>query len=186
MISFIQGNSIDLKIIDASDIEQLREWRNSKDVSDHMISRPIISREQQEKWYESIKEDPSGIYWIILSKEGKRLGLVSLTKIDQTDRSAEPGLYIGTKQERNSFFGMEAYYHVLKYAFQTLQLKKIYGTTLSMNKVAQKMNTSFGFVTQEIVKNGITIDGVDQDLYKIVLDPVAFANSSMTKFFSTR
>jgi UDP-4-amino-4,6-dideoxy-N-acetyl-beta-L-altrosamine N-acetyltransferase len=184
VIQVIEGKSIDLKIIDKTDIEQLREWRNSKEVADYMISRPVISKEQQEKWYDAIKNDPSGMYWVILSKEKKKLGLVSLTKIDRTDKSAEPGLYIGTKQDRNSFSGMEAYYYVLDYAFTTLGLEKIYGTTLSMNKVAQKMNISFGFITEGIVKDGITLDGVNHDLYKVVLYPTGFYASSMAKFFS--
>lgn len=170
--------------MDETDIEQLRQWRNSKEVSDHMISRPIISQEQQQRWFEGIKNDPSVVYWVILSKDGKKLGLVNLAKIDRTSLSAEPGLYIGNVEERNSFSGMEAYYHMLAYGFGELGLQKIYGTTLSNNAVALKMNRSFGFTTEEIIKDGLELDGGLLDLHKVTLSPKAFYASPMAKFFS--
>lgn len=186
MTQIIKGKSIDLKVIDESDIEQLREWRNSKHVSDYMLSRTIISKDQQKKWYKSIKDDPSCIYWIILSKGGLKLGLASLTKIDRTNLNAEPGLYIGTKKYRNSFFGMEAYYHLLDYGFRQLGLEKIYGTVLSINRVAIKMNASFGFITEAVLRDDITIDGGCYDVYKLGLYKNAFYESKMTNFFKIK
>ena len=141
------GKSVDLKLIDESDIELLREWRNSKEVSNYMLSRTIISKEQQREWYNKIKEDSSCIHWVILSKEGRKLGMASLTKIDRVNNSAEPGLYIGVKKFRNSFFGIEANYIVLNYAFKELGLEKISGTVLFSNSAALKMNLSFGYQT---------------------------------------
>ena len=183
MIPIIKGKSIDLKVIDESDIELLRAWRNSKDVSDYMLSRTIILKDQQEEWYKNIKDDPSVIYWIILSKEETKLGLVNLTKINRTNLSAEPGLYIGEKKYRNSFFGMEAYYHLLDYGFNRLGLEKIYGTVLSTNVVAIKMNVSFGFITEALLKEDIIIDGICSDVFKIVLNKKAFYESKTAKFF---
>ena len=186
MNTIIQGKTVDLKIIDESDIEQLREWRNSNYVSDFMISRTFISKDQQEQWYNTIKNDPSGIYWVIFSKEGVKLGLASLTKIDRINNEAEPGLYIGTKTHRNSFYGMEAYYYILDYGFQQIGLEKIFGTVISSNKTAIKMNSSFGFVTNTVLKAEIVVNGIPQDIYKVVLSKKAFYESKMVKFFSIK
>ena len=94
MMPFLFGKSVDLKVLDELDIELVREWRNSEDVSNFMLSRTFISKEQQGKWYESIKKNSEYVYWIILSKNGLKLGLASFTKIDRTNHSAEPGLLI--------------------------------------------------------------------------------------------
>jgi UDP-4-amino-4,6-dideoxy-N-acetyl-beta-L-altrosamine N-acetyltransferase len=179
----INGKTIDLKVIDESDIEQVRKWRNMKDVSDYMLTRTFISKDQQKKWYKSINEDPSCIYWIILSKEGIKLGLVSLTKIDLTNSNAEPGLYIGEKKYRTFLYGMEAYYYILDYGFTHLGLEKVYGTVLSTNIVALKMNASFGYIKEEAVKDGLVIDGVFYDVFKLGLYKNDFYQSKMTKFF---
>lgn len=186
MIPVIQGKTIDLKIIDESDIEELRVWRNSKDVADFMLSKTVISEEQQKKWYEKIKDDPSGIYWIILSKDGLKLGLACITKIDRTLQTAEPGLYIGIKKYRNSFFGMEANYYLLDYAFRNLEMKKIFGWVLVNNPVALKMNISFGFVIESVIKNNNTFDMTEQDIYNISLEKEAFYDSKMATFFAKK
>ncbi len=183
MNQIIKGKTIDLKPLHEEDIEQLRTWRNSKEVSDFMLSRSLISKEHQEAWYQKIKNDPYCVYWIILSKDGVKLGMGSLTKINHNDKSAEPGLYIGVKEHRNSFFGMEANYLVLKYAFEVLELKKIYGSVLASNTVALKMNLSFGYTIDNLEKDSIMVDGVGQDVYKISADKEGFCKSRMALFF---
>ena len=183
MMPIITGKTVNIKILDESDIEQVRQWRNMADVSDFMISQTYISQEQQINWYKRIKDDLSSIYWVILSKEEIKLGLVSLTKIDRLNHEAEPGLYIGDKKNRNSFFGIEAYAHLLNHGFSCLKLKRIYGTVLSTNITAIKMNSSLGFVTESIIKDGILIGGILIDIHKIELFRNHFYESPMAKFF---
>ena len=180
----IQGKTIDLKPLEKSDIEQLREWRNSKDVADFMLSREMISREQQEKWFQKIQTDPSCIYWVIVSKNGEKMGLANFISIDHATQSAEPGLYIGNKENRNAFFGMEAYYYLLHYGFTQLGLEKIYGTVLSGNSTALKMNAAFGFETVSVQKAAVSVNGIGQDVYKIQLHKDAFYRSKMARFFN--
>ncbi len=174
---------VNLQLMDASDIEQVREWRNSKEVAEFMLSRTIITKEQQENWYNSIKDDPACIYWIIVMKNGQKIGLASLTKIDRENHHAEPGLYIGIKEQRNSFAGMEAYYLLLNYGFEQLQLDKVYGTVLSNNTTAIKMNTSFGYTKEKTLKDELTIDDVCYDVDKVVLYRQGFYKSKMASFF---
>ncbi len=183
MTPLIQGKSIDLKLIDESDIELLREWRNSKEVSDYMLTRTIITKEQQLVWFNKIKDDSSCINWIILSKEGKKMGMAGLSQIDRDTKSAVPGLYIGNEKFRNSFFGIEANYKVLSYSFNELGLEKISGTVLSSNSVALKMNLSFGYEIHTLLKDEIIIDGIGQDVFKIVLFKKNFHKSKMANFF---
>lgn len=186
MRPFISGKAVDIKIMEESDIEQVREWRNSDQVAEFMLSKTIISKEQQLKWFQSIQNNPEYVYWIILSKKGESLGVVSLNKIDNLEKTAEPGLYIGSIKDRNSFFGMEAYFHLLNFAFEKLNLEKVYGTVLSSNNVAMKMNSSFGFEIENALKNNTVVNNVAQDVYKLILFKKSFYESPMAKFFKSK
>ncbi len=179
----VTGKFINLALLTENDIEEVREWRNSKEVAEHMLSRIIISKEQQQNWYQKIKDDDSGIYWIILSKQGEKLGLASLTKINTNAKEAEPGLYIASEKHRSSFSGMEAYYLLLNHGFTVLQLDKVFGTVLSSNKTAVKMNNSFGYTTEKTLRNELNIDGVLYDVDKVVLYKADFYKSPMARFF---
>ena len=179
----IEGVSVDLRNMDESDIEQVRLWRNSKEVSEHMLSRNVISHEQQSKWFESAKNNTTQLYYIIQAKNGNKLGVVNFSSIDNESRTAEPGLYIGEVKERNSLFGMEAYYLLLKYGFEQLNLDKVYGTALSSNPTALKMNKSFGYNVEEIIQNGITIEGTPREVVKLYLLKKDFYVSPMAIFF---
>ena len=63
----ISGVSVDLKKMDENDIELVRQWRNSRDVSVHMISQSIISEEKQIRWFESVKDSVFQLYFVIQS-----------------------------------------------------------------------------------------------------------------------
>lgn len=180
----IYGTTIDLKPLEHGDIEQLRIWRNSKEVSDFMLTSASISPEQQEKWFQKIQTDPTCVYWVILSKKGEKLGLANFISIDQVTHTAEPGLYIGAKENRNSFSGMEAYYYLLHHGFTQLGLEKIDGTVLSGNNTALKMNAAFGFKTVSVEKVAASVAGIDQDIHKILLTKDDFYRSKMARFFS--
>lgn len=180
----IRGKGIYLRTVQESDLEQLRQWRNSPEVANFMLSRSLITPEQQANWFRNIRNDPSSFYWMILTNENKKLGLASLTKIDNTEHSAEPGLYIGDAANRNSFFGLEAYYQVLHFAFDELGVEKIYGTTLAENQPAHKMNLSFGFKQEALIKDGLEVGGLLHDLYKVILYKADFYNSRLARFFA--
>lgn len=179
----IIGVSVDLKKMDESDIEQVRQWRNSKEVSVHMLSQHIISEEQQIKWFEAVKKNTTQLYFVIQAKNGNKLGVVNFSSIDSETGTAEPGLYIGETRERNSLYGMEAYYLLLKYGFEELKLDKVYGTALSSNPTAMKMNKSFGYTIDGIIKDGISVDGVYGDLVRLFLLKKDFYASPMAHFF---
>jgi RimJ/RimL family protein N-acetyltransferase len=78
---------------------------------------------------------------------------------------------------------MEAYYLILKYGFEELKLDKVYGTVLSSNSTAMKMNKSFGYKVDEILRDSILINGISQNLIKLFLLKNDFYTSQMVSFF---
>lgn len=136
-------NDITLKKLTKDDIEIVREWRNSKEVSSYMYNENYISEEQQIKWYENINWNNS-VYWII-EYNGKKLGLASINSIDRVLQSCYWAFYLGDTSVRGVGIGGKVEYNVLKYVFEELNLNKLRCEVFVSNDKVIKMHEKFGF-----------------------------------------
>jgi UDP-4-amino-4,6-dideoxy-N-acetyl-beta-L-altrosamine N-acetyltransferase len=135
---------IKLKELEKEDIEMVRNWRNSTEVSSYLYSNNIISGEQQVKWFEKNRIDSSCKYWIIMF-DGKPLGLASLTEISKVFDSCYWAFYIGDTSVRGQGIGSKVEYNVLKYVFEELNLNKLRCEVFVSNDNVIKMHEKFGF-----------------------------------------
>ena len=179
----IQGKSVDLKIIEKADIELIRKWRNSPEVYNYMLTRDSISKLQQESWFQQVTKSRNAYYMMIYTKQNDKIGLVYFSKIDYRNKNAEPGLYIGSIEHRNSLYGLEAYYLLLDYGFSVLNLHKVYGRILSENELAIKMNKAFGFRTEGVLREEVFYNNSFHNIYRVSVLKDEFYDSRMAKFF---
>ncbi len=135
---------IKLNRLTKADIEMVRNWRNSKEVAKYMYTENEISSEQQANWFESIKDREDCIYWII-EYDGKKLGLASLTGINQTLQSCYWAFYLGDQSVRGAGIGSKIEYNVLSYVFEKLELNKLRCEVFVENDMVIKMHEKFGF-----------------------------------------
>ena len=159
----IKGKNVSLKLIQQEDIELIRNWRNSKDVSQHFIFRGHISKEQQKKWFE--KKSTSGKdYYFLIVVDTEPIGLVFTKNIDWDRREGETGIFIAKKDFRNSLVSFEASYLLGRHFFETLNLLKAKIEILESNERALRYNKALGF--KEFGQREETIDG---EICKVVL-----------------
>lgn len=135
---------IDLVKLNKSDLELVRNWRNSKEVSQYMYSENYISEDQQLKWFEKIDNRSDSIYWII-EYNGKKLGLASITGIDPVLQSCFWAFYLGNTDSRGAGIGAKIEYNVLKYVFEELNLNKLRCEVFVTNENVIRMHEKFGF-----------------------------------------
>ena len=135
---------IKLRDIALSDIEQVRVWRNSEEVSKYMYTSDKISKEQQITWFNKVKDDASVKYWII-EYDGKDLGLASLTNIDKTLNSCYWAFYLGDSSVRRAGIGGKVEYNVLSYVFDNVGLNKLRCEVFTFNQQVIKMHEKYGF-----------------------------------------
>ncbi|HHG83581.1 MAG TPA: GNAT family N-acetyltransferase, partial [Bacteroidetes bacterium] len=77
---------LSLHVLTANDLEMVRKWRNSPEVSKYMYTDNTISAAQQIAWFERIRKDSSKKYWLI--RYGERpIGLVNIAHIDTLNLS---------------------------------------------------------------------------------------------------
>ena len=135
---------IELIPLQETDIELVRNWRNSPGVAQYMYNETQITAEQQQKWFAKISQDPSCRYWII-AYEDKKVGLASITGIDTTLQSCYWAFYLGDTSIRGAGIGSKVEYNVIEYTFGELDLNKLRCEVFVTNDKVIKMHEKFGF-----------------------------------------
>lgn len=135
---------VNLVPLDKADIELVRNWRNSEEVAKYMYTETQITKEQQKQWYEKIKDDASCRYWVI-EYQDKKIGLASVTGINNTLQSCYWAFYLGDTSIRGAGIGSKVEYNVIEYAFNKLNLNKLRCEVFVTNDKVIKMHEKFGF-----------------------------------------
>jgi UDP-4-amino-4,6-dideoxy-N-acetyl-beta-L-altrosamine N-acetyltransferase len=96
----IESYNIRLEQINRNDIELIREWRNLDHVRRFMEYKQYITREMQEKWFESVS-DNNDLYFLIYYQNNKE-GVINAKNIDREGKAFEVGLFMGYEKDHIS------------------------------------------------------------------------------------
>lgn len=110
------------------------------------------------------------LYFGIYHKKLKEvIGVVSLMKIDLKNKHCESGSWIG-KPFRGTGLIYEAKLEMYRFAFEKLNLRKIYSKTIYYNKRSSKHLEKLGFVKQGVFREHILIKGkhIDVNYYELL------------------
>jgi UDP-4-amino-4,6-dideoxy-N-acetyl-beta-L-altrosamine N-acetyltransferase len=164
------GKYVTLKIMESKDSETVRAWKNSPDNYMHFANRKFISDVKQEAWYSKTSVDSRNMHLIIHDNDKNiPIGVTLLESIDHRNRNAVWGIYIGDIDYRKKIYAIEATYLLLEYAFDYLNLQKIYGNTLADNPRGRRFHQFVGFTEEAVFSNHIYANGEYQDLLWIRL-----------------
>lgn len=110
-------------------------------------------------------------HFAVVNKEDEYLGTVSLKNISEVNRSAEYAIVVRTVA-RGTGVAKLATENVLKYAFDTLGLHRVYLNVLEKNDRARRFYTKCGFVYEGTSKDAIILNGRYESLawYGIIND----------------
>lgn len=154
----IGGSLISFVELKEEHLPLMVNWRNKPFIANTMFDRSDFTLEKQIKWFEKIKHDDSRKQFIVIdNKTSTPIGAINLMHIDSTHQNCDWGFYIGEEAFRMGGHAIEAEYLILKYAFEAINLHKVYCQTFSHNKKVISVHTKFGFM----------IDGVLRQHYKI-------------------
>ncbi len=88
----IRKYGLELREIEREDLEMIRQYRNSTLIRNKMIYRKIISRLEQKKWFESIRNHTNAYY--LIYKDDIAMGLINGKNIDHQNKTSEGGIFI--------------------------------------------------------------------------------------------
>ncbi len=164
----MSSKDINLTPIEENDIELIRNWRNSKEVSSYMYSEDEITSNQQKKWFDKAQKDETSKYWIIWY-DNKPLGLASLTQINKTLNSCYWAFYLGDTSVRGAGIGGKVEYRVLEYVFEELKLHKLRCEVFTFNDKVIKMHEKFGFRREAYYREHCYKNGSYQDVVGLAM-----------------
>lgn len=157
----LHGEFVILRPLTVDDADITFAWRQSDRAAN--LNAGAQSVEQQARW---IASRPAAEYnFIITLKDGRAVGMVSLTGIDTTHGHAEPGRFlIGDEAAvRGVPAAVEAMKLVYELAFGRLGLRRVHGSIASDNHLMIKWQKFMGMTEEGRLRSHYLIDGRRQD-----------------------
>jgi len=155
--------------MERSDLPHFKEWLNDPEVTDGLSRYLPVSTAQEENWYDQVlqrspEEQPlaieirAGDAWCLAGNTG-------LFHLEWTNRSAEFGIFIGDKSNWDKGFGTEAVLLILRHAFHTLNLNRIYLRVLATNPRARRAYEKAGFTLEGTFRQAMFRHGQYVDVH---------------------
>ncbi len=154
---------IRLRALEPEDMEALRATVNDPEI-ERMVggwSFPV-SKQQQMDWYNRTISDPNN-HRFAIDFEGSFMGISTLTDIDWKNRSAFHGIKLTNDAPKGQGFGFDAVAAVMKYAFEELQLYRLYSRILEYNIPSQKLYAKCGWIKEGAYRQSVFKDNAYHD-----------------------
>ncbi|MDV3103726.1 GNAT family N-acetyltransferase [Thermococcus waiotapuensis] len=143
----MEGHRVSLGVLLRDDLPTLWKWYNDRNVRRY-LSKPheVFFYENELEWYETIRRnrEKEKVFAIITSGEWRLAGVIGLHGIDFMNRNAEVGYIIGPEHWGRGY-ASEAVKLILEYAFNWLNLIKVYARVFEPNVASIRVLEKNGF-----------------------------------------
>jgi diamine N-acetyltransferase len=159
----IQGKRVRLRAIDRNDLPFFVTWLNDEEVRENISVYIPVSIIQEEEWFNAILKHPAEeqplTIEVLLGEEWRVVGDMSIFKIDQLNRSAEVGIFIGDKQYWGQGYGVDAMRLMLRHGFNHLNLNRIYLHVFETNTRGIRCYEKCGFTMEGKMRQAHYLNG---------------------------
>lgn len=153
-----------LRTIKTDELEMMRSWRNSPTVRANMYTRHEISSAEHQSWWERTRQREDQKYFIY-EKQGKPLGIVAFTMIDEINGNCSWAFYAAPEAPRGTGSQME--FLALEHAFGEINLHKLYCEVLAFNTPVIKLHQKFGFEVEGVFRHHHQTEEGYTDIYRL-------------------
>lgn len=155
----IVGTKVRLRAIEREDLPTFVRWFNDHEVTHYLQMTGPLSLAQEERWFESQLEDEKSMVLAIETLDGVHIGNLGLHRIDSRNRHAQLGIVIGEKEYWDKGCGTDAVRTALRYAFDELNLNRVYLRVYEYNKRAIRCYEKCGFRHEGTLRQDLFHDG---------------------------
>jgi RimJ/RimL family protein N-acetyltransferase len=157
----LDGSFVDLRPLAVDDAALTLAWRQSARA--RLLNVGAQSVEEQTAW---ISSRPASEYnYMIVLKNGQSVGMLSLVGVHHTNRHAETARFLIGDEEavKGVPAAVEAMKLLYALAFDTLGLKRLFGTVAANNMLMVKWQKYLGMKEEGRMRSHYFIDGQFQD-----------------------
>jgi len=157
----LEGSYVYLRSMMLEDIPNVVKWLSDKDITRFLDPKECsLTQESIQRQFEEERESLDDfIFTIVYGKDDLQIGRCGLHNIDWTRKDAYMRIIIGDKKFWNGRAALEAEKLLLQYAFEHLDLHKVYGYVNEENLGQQKLVERVGLKKDGILKDHIFKDG---------------------------
>lgn len=165
-----KGKKVILRPFEKEDLENYRKWVNNTEIAS-LVDRVLpVAREEHEKWYSALLENKNTVVFAITTAlDACYIGNVWLWDIDWRHRKAEVRILIGDEKYHGKGWGTEAIELTTIFAFNRLNLNRLYAYVVNSNERAKKAFEKAGFSVEGVLKRDRFIDGQYQDVFLMAM-----------------
>ena len=139
------GERIYLSPRNVEDVEIFTEWLNDFYITDYTGRSYSTITLQEEKEYLEKEQNNKNVFAIIDLQTDKIIGSIGLHEINNINRTATLGIFIGNKEYWSKGYGSEAIQLILDFGFNYLNLNNIDLALMEFNQRALKCYEKCGF-----------------------------------------
>lgn len=157
----LDGQFVILRPLTTEDAAITLRWRNGERAIH--LNGGAQNLQQQTEWIAS--RPPTEYNFVITLKDGRPVGMVSLTGIDTVHQHAEPGRFLIGEETlvRGLPVAVEAMKLIYDLAFESLGVIRVFGSIASDNALMIKWQRFMGMTEEGRLRNHLFINGKFQD-----------------------
>lgn len=155
----IKGEKVILRFIEPSDLELIREMTNDPEQERMIVgwSFPAAVK-HQEMWYQRVLEDRNN-YRFAIEYDKQFVGIATIADIDWKNGKAHHSIRLTHNAPKGIGIGTDSVFAIMRYAFEELNLNKLYGSILDYNIASWKLYTKCGWKTEGLYKQNVFKNG---------------------------
>ncbi len=155
----IRGSKTRLRALKHDDLRHFVRWINDPETRRFMAMRYPLSQAEEEKWWQSRAEGDGDHIFAVETLDGTYIGNIGLHSIERENRRAMLGIIVGEKSYWGQGYGTDAIQAMLRWAFEYLNLHRVYLTVYAYNKRAIRSYEKCGFRHEGTMRQARYTDG---------------------------
>jgi RimJ/RimL family protein N-acetyltransferase len=151
---FLIGEAIYLRPLEKADAPSIVRWFNDAEINRNLLRyRPMTLAEEEEFILSGAGRCEDGIVLgIALRDTDALIGVTGLHPPDLRNRHAAFGITVGEKPEQGKGHGTAATRLILRYAFETLNLNRVWLEVYEYNQSGRRVYEKVGFRTEGVLR----------------------------------
>ena len=140
----LRGSRVIMRDLVRSDVDAMAEWPQFEEPALQWANLDFASRRNRDAYFEKGKSSATSKRFAVFSHEGRHVGTIGLRNINSRIGDATLGIIIRS-DEVGRGYGADAIRCLLRFAFESLQLRRVKLDVAEANLRAQRCYLSVGF-----------------------------------------
>lgn len=150
---FLTGTAVVLRALEREDAPRLQLWINDPEVTRTLqVHRPMSLAAEEGFIERSASSEHDVVVGIVERATDQLIGTAGLHRIDFRNRHAGFGIAIGDKQKWGKGYGTETTFLVARYAFDTLNLNRLWLHVYDSNPAGIRCYEKVGFKREGVLR----------------------------------